>query len=73
MEETKIFRFKQYELLCTAKAVDGGKFAPALVVVKQVWPTRPRAIAVDRGDFISAEDAIGAAHNQGLVWIQHYG
>ncbi len=73
MEETKIFRHEQYELMCTAKAVDGGKFAPGLVVVKQVWPTRPREIAVERGDFSSAEAAIGAAHTQGLTWIQHYG
>ncbi|MBL0087900.1 MAG: hypothetical protein IPP44_15050 [Ideonella sp.] len=46
MDVTKIFRHQDYELVCSAKAVDAGKFAPSLVVSKQVWPTRPRVIAV---------------------------
>ena len=71
--ESKSFRHKQYELLCLAKAVDGGKFAPALVVTKQVWPTRPREIAVSRIAFANAQDAIDSAHAQGLEWVQNYG
>jgi len=73
MDTTRTFRHKQYELQCSAKARDNGRFAPAVVVVKQVWPTRPREIAVKRGDYTTAVDAIDAAHAQGVEWIQHYG
>lgn len=59
--------------MCSAKAVDSGKFAPILVVSKQVWPTRPREIAVQRGDHLTEETAIDAAYSQGLEWIQNYG
>jgi len=70
---SKIFRHQNYELICSAKAVDRGKFAPTLVVSKQVWPTRPREIAVERGDYLTEDAAIDAAHNQGIAWILHYG
>lgn len=73
METTTVFRHNEYELMCSAKALDGGTFTPALVIVKQVWPTRPREIAMERGDFPTAQDAIAAAHSQGLEWIQNYG
>ena len=69
----KIFRHQNYELICSAKAVDSGKFTPTLIVSKQVWPTRPREIAVERGDYATADAAIDAAHNQGIAWILHYG
>ena len=49
----RIFRHQDYELQCSANAVDSGRFAPTLVVSKQVWPTRPRVIAVPRGEGIT--------------------
>ena len=70
---TKIFRHQNYELICSAKAVDSGRFTPILTVSKQVWPTRPREIAVERGDYQSEEAAIDAAHTQGIAWISNYG
>lgn len=73
MDATRVFRHQDYELICTAKAVDGGRFAPTLIVSKQVWPTRPREIAVRRGEYTSEETAIEAAYAQGVEWIRDYG
>jgi hypothetical protein len=73
MDQTKLFRHNDYEMHCGAKLVDSGKFAPTLVVSKQVWPTRPREIAVERGDHLTAETAIDAAYMQGVEWIRNYG
>jgi hypothetical protein len=73
MVATTIFRHKDYELLCSAKPVDSGKFAPTLVVSKQVWPRRPRVIDVQRGDHATEATAIDAAHTQGVEWIQNFG
>jgi hypothetical protein len=73
MVEPKIFQHLRYELLCGAKAVDGGKFAPTLVISKQAWPRRPRIIDVPRGDFASEEPAIAAAHHEGVEWVSNYG
>ncbi|APW39519.1 hypothetical protein RD110_21775 [Rhodoferax koreense] len=71
--DTRTFQHQDYELLCSAKALKDGGFTPTLVIVKQVWPTRAREIAVERGTFATVEDAIGAAHAQGLEWVSHYG
>jgi hypothetical protein len=73
MDATRIVRHQAYELVCSAKPVDGGKFAPALVLSKQVWPRRPRVIAVPRGEYLTEEFAIDAAYAQGVEWIQNYG
>ena len=73
MGATQTFRHQDYELLCTAKPVDGNRFAPALTVSKQVWPTRPREIAVERGDYTTEQTAIDAAYAQGVEWIANYG
>ena len=73
MPASKIYRHHDYELHCSAKAVDGGKFAPILVLSKQAWPRRPREIAMRRGDFPTEEVAIEAAYAQGLEWIGNYG
>ncbi len=73
MDSTRTFRHQNYELVCTAKAVDGGRFCPGLVVSKQVWPTRPREIAVARGEYLSEEAALEAACAQGIEWIANYG
>jgi hypothetical protein len=68
-----IYRHLDYELQCSAKPVDNGRFAPNLVVCKQVWPTRPRAIAVQRGEHLTERTAIEAAYHQGVDWVKNYG
>jgi hypothetical protein len=73
MEAHKIFRHQDYELQCSAKRVDNGRFAPVLTVSKQVWPTRPREIAVERGNHLTEQTAIDAAYAQGIEWITNYG
>jgi hypothetical protein len=73
MDATKIFRHENYELRCSAKPLDTGKYAPLLIVCKQVWPTRPRELAVKRGDHTSEDEAIQAAYDQGVDWIKNYG
>ena len=73
MGTTKTFRHQGYDLLCGARAFDTGKFAPTLVVCKQVWPTRPRVIAIDRGDYLTEATAIDAAYAKGVEWILNYG
>jgi len=73
MEATQIFRHKDYELTCSARAVDSGRFAPTLTLCKQVWPTRPREIAVPRGQHTTEDTAIEAAYSSGLEWIRDYG
>ena len=69
----KLFKHQNYDLLCSARPVHSGKFAPGLVVSKQVWPTRPREIAVRRGDHATEDAAIDAAHSQGIEWVLNYG
>jgi hypothetical protein len=73
MASTKIFRHQDYELICSAKPIDSGKYVPSLVVSKQVWPTRPRVIAMQRADYDSEETAIDAAYLQGVEWVQNFG
>ncbi len=73
MNATKIFRHQNYDLICSARRGDTGRFTPALTVSKQIWPTRPREIAIERGDYPNEDDAIEAAHAQGITWILHYG
>ena len=73
MAATQTFRHQDYELLCSATAIDSGRFAPVLIVSKQVWPTRPREIAVQRGEYTTEQTAIDAAYAQGIEWITNYG
>ena len=73
MSATKTFRHQDYELICSAKAIDSGKFVPSLVVSKQAWPTRPRVIAMQRADYESEDIAIDAAYTQGVEWVQNFG
>ena len=70
---TKAFRHKNYELLCGANAVDGGRFAPSLVVAKQVWPTRAKTIDVPRSVHATADGAIDAAFARGVEWVLTFG
>lgn len=73
MDATKTFRHQGYDLLCSTRATDSGKFAPTLIVCKQIWPTRPRIIAIDRGDYLSEDTAIDAAYAKGVEWIRNFG
>ncbi len=73
MQTTRTFRHQDYELVCTAKPLDGNRYAPALTVAKQVWPTRPREIAVERGEPLTEQAAIDAAYPPRLERIANYG
>ena len=70
---TKAFTHLNYELLCGASAVDGGRFAPSLVVAKQVWPTRAKTIDVPRSIHATADGAIDAAFARGVEWVSKFG
>jgi hypothetical protein len=72
IDATRTFGHQGYCLLCNAKAVNSGN-VPALVVCRQVWPIRPGVIAIERGDYLSEDTAIDAAHAQGVKWIQNFG
>ena len=41
--------------------------------LQDVWPTRPRVIVMQRGDFETEEIAIDAAHTQGVEWVANFG
>lgn len=69
----KTFSHQDYELVCSARAVEGGRFAAALTISKQVWPSRSREIAVEKALYESEDAAIDAAHLCGLAWIRDYG
>ncbi len=73
MADSQTFTHQNYELVCSARPVDSGMFAPGLVITKQIWPTRPREIAVQRGPHATPQLAIAAAHAQGIEWVLHYG
>jgi hypothetical protein len=73
MITTQTFRLKDYELVCSAHPSATGRFEPALVILKLVWPSRPRTIAVRRGAHPSADVAIQAARAQGEEWVANYG
>ena len=73
MNEPTSFQHRGYELRCHARAVDGGRFVPTLVVSKQIWPTRPRVIEGPRGHHDCSQTAIDAAHAKGVEWVQNYG
>lgn len=69
----RVFRVKAYELECSARAIDGGRFAPVLVATRLAWPSRPRSIEVARGNHVDEESAIAAAHARGIEWIACFG
>ena len=73
MNATQTFRVQKYTLTCSAQATDNGRFEPALVISRDIWPSRPRTIAVRRGAHLSAELAIEAAHAQGVEWVTNFG
>jgi hypothetical protein len=73
MDKSRVFRWQNYEMLCSAKDAGVGRFAPSVVISKLAWPSRPREIAVARGNYTSEETAIDAAHAEGVRWIRDYG
>jgi hypothetical protein len=73
MTPTRVFKLEKYELICGARPVDNGSFEPSLVLTQNVWPTRPRTIAMRKGGFPSEDLAIAAARAQGIEWIANYG
>jgi len=73
MTATQVFRLKDYELTCSATVGDSGKFEPALVITRYIWPSRPRTIAMRRGAHPSADMAIESAHAQGIEWVTNFG
>ena len=73
MNATEIVSFRDYDLLCGARAAEPGRFAPTLVVSRRTWPSRPRVIAMSRGSFATEDDAIKSAHAQGVQWVTDFG
>ncbi len=73
MDMTRVFKWENWELLCSAKPAEAGRFVPSLTISKQVWPSRPREIAVPRGQHTSSDTAIDAAYSSGVEWIRNYG
>jgi hypothetical protein len=73
MSATETIAFKAYDLICGARVVEHGMFAPTLVVSRRTWPSRPRVIALTRGDFATEKGAIDAAHAQGVQWVIDFG
>jgi hypothetical protein len=73
MNATAIVSFRDYDLLCGARAAEHGMFAPTLVVSRRTWPTRPRVIAMARGSFATKADAIDSAREQGVQWVTDFG
>ena len=73
MDSPTIFQHQGYELRCGARALDSGSFMPTLVVSKHLWPSRPRTIAMNGEAHPNVEQAIAAAHVQGLAWVRDFG
>jgi len=71
--EAQTFRSERYDLVCSAQACDNGMFRSVLVISKNVWPSRPRTIAVRAERHSSADIAIESAHAQGLEWVKNFG
>lgn len=73
MNDSRTFHLERYDLTCSARVCDNGMFQPALVVARNIWPCRPRTIAVRRDRHPSADTAIESAREQGLEWIRNFG
>jgi hypothetical protein len=52
---------------------DANDLVPSAVLTKQIWPTRPRSIAMRGGHYADQASAIEAARLQGMEWIAAYG
>jgi hypothetical protein len=72
MNATETVSFRDYDLLCGARAAEG-MFVPTLVVSRRTWPSRPRVIAMSRGSFATEADAIDSARLQGVQWVTDFG
>jgi hypothetical protein len=70
---TETVSYRDYDLICGARAADHGTFAPTLVVARRTWPSRPRVIAMIRGTFPTEANAIESARAQGIQWVTDFG
>jgi hypothetical protein len=73
MSASETVSFGAYDLICGARAVDQGTFAPTLTVARRAWPSRPRVIAMSRGTFATEATAIESARTQGVQWVKDFG
>jgi hypothetical protein len=73
MSTVETVKLKDYTLYCGARAVDSGSFMPTLMVASNIWPSRPRIIAVQGRDFLTEAQAVASAHEQGLAWVGEFG
>jgi hypothetical protein len=73
MSDHENFHHQGYQMACSARTLGSGRFVAELVITKDVWPTRPRRIAIDGPDHESAAEAIEHARLCGLKWIADYG
>jgi hypothetical protein len=73
MMEMQTFRSERYDLVCSAQVCDNGTYRAVLVISRNIWPSRPRTIAVRAEHHSTADVAIESAHAQGLEWVKNYG
>ena len=73
MPSTNSTEHRGYRLTWSALALDTGKFEPRLSVCSVAWPSRPRKIAVARGDHLTEAAALEAAYAAGMEWIANHG
>ncbi|MES2187401.1 MAG: hypothetical protein V4505_22820 [Pseudomonadota bacterium] len=73
MTEPTTFHHGRYQLSCSVRVLANGRFLPELVITRDAWPSRPRSIAMEKGDFAVEYEAIEAARLWGIEWIANYG
>ena len=67
------FEHREYDLVCSLTALDGGKYAPAVVATPKAWPRRPRSLAIRPATFDTEDEALAAARAQATAWVDNYG
>jgi hypothetical protein len=72
VSQTNTFHHAKFQLVCGARPLQRGRFAPTLVISRQAWPTRPRSIDMSPASYPSEHTAIGAAYAHGLSWIDSF-
>jgi hypothetical protein len=73
MEISEAFSHLTYDIVCSVREVDVGKFAPAVVATAKAWPSRPRTLHIRPHAFDTAAEALAAARTQAITWVEHYG
>lgn len=69
----KSVNYRDYQLTCTAVADSNGRFESTLIVARIAWPSRPRVLAIKRAKHETSQQAIDAAQQQGMKWIDDHG